>query len=403
MNRLLPSALISRFGVVRLIVTVVLVISMIDDTMRRLGTFGADGALTREGPILATVVLTYAALICTLWWPKVAIGVATAALASSYWSDLLGIALLAVVASLVVAVAVLSARLAVGGPAVMFVVGVVIAVASGRTNPWLLAVTIVVTLASGLGFVVRQELQRVQHIEQRAAALQAARELLVAQDRAKFARELHDGVGHALANITLQCTAFGHSSDPEVLKRTLDKIQGLSRQGTTQMRTLVDNLRDVNAAPISLVVAAPSELARGSHEQLSACGWRVRGRIDARIDGLRAMHRNAVTHFIQEATANIIRYAEPNTPVLLEITTADEAITCVAENEVHPTPQVETRERTGSGIVGLEELATQLGGSVAAGGTPGRWRLVMNVPLELPSAPATPAAPAEEEAPDTAN
>lgn len=393
MTRLFPAALVSRFGVVRLIVTVVLVISMLDDAFRRLGTIGRDGAIISEGPILATVVLTYGALICSLWWPRVAVFVALLSLASAFWSDYIGIAFLGVVTSLIVAVAVLSTRYAIAAPLAMFLVGAAVAVASGRTGTWLVSVTIVVTLASSLGFVVRQELQRVHHIEQRALALQQARETLVAQDRAKFARELHDGVGHALANITLQCTAFGHSDDPEVLHRTIDKIQMLSRQGTTQMRTLVDNLRDINSAPISLVVASPSELARTSHDQLSACGWRVRGRVDPSIDKLRAMHRNAITHFVQEATANIIRYAEPDTPVVLEIANQEGVVTCIAENEVHPDPVAELRERSGSGIVGLEELATQLGGSVAAADTDGHWRLAMVIPLELP-APA----PVEEEA-----
>lgn len=120
-----------------------------------------------------------------------------------------------------------------------------------------------VSVAALVGASRRRARERVEQALERAAILQAQqdteRRLVVAQERQRIARDVHDLLGHSLSVIGMQAAGARAvlASDPDAADTALAVIGETSRQAVDEVRALVDVLRaDEDHAP--------------------AGGWRVR-------------------------------------------------------------------------------------------------------------------------------
>ena len=78
-----------------------------------------------------------------------------------------------------------------------------------------------------------------------AQRTERARELSVAAERARLARELHDSVTQTLFSLTLaaeSAAALAGDADPTLVEQ-LGQVRELARAGLTEMRGLVETLR----------------------------------------------------------------------------------------------------------------------------------------------------------------
>lgn len=213
--------------------------------------------------------------------------------------------------------------------------------------------------------------------------LNAAREdlarLAVADERLRFARDLHDLLGHTLSLIVVKSEAVrrlvGH--DTEAAARESGDIEMVSRQALAEVREAVTNYRErsleaelegarlaLSAAGIEATIHRPAQRLPDPVE--SVLGWTVREGVT-----------NVVRHSHGRHCDIDLRHADGN--AVLEI--RDDGVGEAAPVGGSRIAGV-TRERGGSGLRGLAERLAAFNGRLEAGRQPGGgFRLAVTVPL----------------------
>ena len=169
--------------------------------------------------------------------------------------------------------------------------------------------------------------------------------LALEDERNRFARDLHDILGHSLTVITVKAELANRliDVDPERARTELDDLERLSRDALTDVRRAVEGYRELTL---------PGELAR-ARTALSAA------EIDADLpnstDGVPSDRRELFAWTVREGITNVIRHsgARRCSVVLHE-----------HEIEVRDDGRGAELEATGNGLTGLRERAAALGGSV---------------------------------------
>lgn len=133
-------------------------------------------------------------------------------------------------------------------------------------------------------------------------------ELRVAEERLRFAQELHDTLGQHLAamSVKAELSLALARRDDDRLEGELEQLQQLSRTSMSEMREVVQGYRAVNLA--TEVTGARSLLA-DAEVQLQVLG-------DA-LD-VAAVDRELAAWFVREATTNVLRHSDATT-VRLEL------------------------------------------------------------------------------------
>lgn len=222
-------------------------------------------------------------------------------------------------------------------------------------------------LPGAIGAVVRYETSA------RASAIDRAKLL----EREQLARELHDTVAHHVSAIVIQAQA-GHTvaaAHPEAAADTLRVIEEEASRTLGEMRQMVGALRDGDAVELSPQrgVADITLLAKNN-----GSSPRIDLTVSGRVDGLEPSVDAAIYRLAQESITNALRHARNATrvEVSIEVDIAEVRLTVSDNGEVAaPAPLV------GYGIVGMQERATLLGGTLEAGpGADTGWTVRASVP-----------------------
>jgi two-component system, NarL family, sensor histidine kinase DesK len=195
--------------------------------------------------------------------------------------------------------------------------------------------------------------------------------LAVSNERLRFARDLHDLLGHSLSVIALksELAAKVVNSDPRRAAAELEDIQSVTRAALAEVREAVHGYRGL---PLS-------EAVSGARAALSAAGIDLKladthPELPADVDAVLAWA-------VREGTTNIIRHSQARSCAIR--IRADDSMAAV-EIEDDGTAQPDPA-RGGSGLVGLRERAQRVRGTVEAGARPeGGFRLALKVPLAGP-------------------
>jgi two-component system, NarL family, sensor kinase len=248
-------------------------------------------------------------------------------------------------------------------------------------------------------------------------ALRRSRERLVTareEERRRLRRDLHDGVGPALAGLTMKLDAASNvlARDPESARRLLHELRGEVHGAITDLRGVVHALRPPALDDLGLV-AALREQARAR----TVGGLVVDFVAPDVLPPLPAAVEVAAFRIVQEALANVVRHAAARRcRVVLSV---DEALTVVVDDDgvgvavgppaaapragAAPAARSAAWGSAGVGLSSMQERAVELGGEfrvVARSG--GGTRLVARLPLggealEARSAPLVPPPRAAEE------
>lgn len=207
------------------------------------------------------------------------------------------------------------------------------------------------------------------------AALRDARaelaELAVAEERLRFARDMHDLLGHDLSLIALKAELAGKLLPARVDDAAAEvaDIRSLSRSALTQVREAVDGYRRPTL---------PSELA-GARIALEAAGIELH--VEEAGESLDPETESVLAWAVREGATNVIRHSGASRA---EITVR--AGTAATELEISDDGRGEPGsngdgEPEGHGLAGLIERAHALGGTVeAAAGPDGGFRLRVSLP-----------------------
>jgi two-component system sensor histidine kinase DesK len=206
------------------------------------------------------------------------------------------------------------------------------------------------------------------------AELRSAREelarLAVNEERLRFARDLHDLLGHSLSLITLKSELAGRllTTAPEKAGAEVHDIEEVARQALREVREAVAGYRSPTL----------DEELGGAAEMLGAAG------IDCRIENEAGVLPSAIDGVlawaIREGTTNVIRHSRAKSCDIL-LARSDGVVYA----EITDDGQGKTNtEDSGSGLSGLaERVAGFIGGEFEAGPLPGGgFRLRANLPLD---------------------
>ena len=229
------------------------------------------------------------------------------------------------------------------------------------------------------GAGLRQANAARQHSQQLLAELQEAhdqlraytsqaQQLAVAEERNRLAREMHDALGHRLTVAVVQLEGAQRliPTEPERSATMIEAMRAQLKQALAELRQTVSALRSPKAnskMPGSLETAV-SHLAQTFQE---ATGLPVHLALPDALPLLPEAHRLALYRAAQESLTNVQRHAN-----------AQQAWLSLAANNTQITLRVADdgqgfKERMGDGrfgLIGLEERAKQLGGTLQVGPAP---------------------------------
>lgn len=215
------------------------------------------------------------------------------------------------------------------------------------------------------------ELTAARRLEQEASERQ-----IVAAERARIAREMHDVVSHQVSLITVQAGALQVSAHDDQTADIARTIRTLCVRTLDELRQMVGVLRASGSGGTSLT---PQPTLSDLHEMLAASGLDVE--LTSELPGdLPSGVQRALFRAVQEALTNVHRHA-PGTRTRVSFAWTERVVVLTVQNDPSHGAQAELPS-SGHGLIGLRERAELLGGSMIAGPTSdGGFRLQMTLPV----------------------
>ena len=233
-------------------------------------------------------------------------------------------------------------------------------------------------LALGLLVRTRQELStRIAEVEQ---AREHERELtaqrVLALERARLAREMHDVVSHQVSLIAVQAGALQMATlDPDT-RHAARTIRELSVTTLNELRQMVSVLR---AAGGRSTEPFPQPGLGDLEQLIGASGIPTSVSIDPGLEMAPPLQR-AVYRTVQEALTNVRKHAPGATATVAIKRQSDQIVTSIqntaGSHQLTPLPSPQ------HGLIGLRERAELLGGTLTTDPTPaGGFHLELRLPL----------------------
>ncbi|HEX6452076.1 MAG TPA: sensor histidine kinase [Trebonia sp.] len=425
--------------------TVAIVIAVIELNVTVGGGAGA-APLNAEAYILGAVIVL--PLLLRRRWPLQVLWVSFAAMMLYYSLDRRNIS-----PAPLMAVPVYDAALAgylawaIGLPALIMTLGLIVVGLFGNDSA---IVTLANFLPSFAIFILAVTLGEVVR-GRRALATETARRLrlaederkseaarLVAEERLRIARELHDTVAHSMATITVQAgsalhvlsrpptgrpggsspranTAPNGSSrlsqpqppppDAEKLQDALLAIRETSKSALVEMRAVLGQLRgdpgDAGAQPAADDGALGLSRLPELRDAVTAAGSPVTVTIEGEQAALPPAADHAAYRILQESLTNVLRHAAPGTPADVRLRYEPAQLTITVANDTDQ-PSAVTGNGAGrstgagwsggtggsagagwsggNGIRGMRERTASVGGTLKACPTPGGFAVTATIP-----------------------
>jgi signal transduction histidine kinase len=201
--------------------------------------------------------------------------------------------------------------------------------------------------------------------------LERSRERIVVareEERRRLRRDLHDGLGPALAAIALQLEMVGDLAGQETPAGCLaGTLRDQLRTVIADVRRIVDDLRPAILDDLGLAEALRSR----ANQFATASGLQVRVDIEP-VPPLSAAAEIAILRIAGEALANVSRHAHAQHCQITLSTAGELAELTIGDDGIGPPPAGASGR--GVGLDSMRQRATELGGSFTietqpAGGT----------------------------------
>ena len=205
---------------------------------------------------------------------------------------------------------------------------------------WLTFSIVAASLAVwGIQSMMRRNIELIVAHEENAA-------LAVENERTRFARDLHDILGHSLTVITVKAELASRLLDVDVerARAELTDLERLSRDALADVRRAVEGYRELTL---------PGELSRARTALAAA---EIRAEVPGAADDVPTELRELFAWAVREGVTNVIRHSGATScTVVLSPTSAE-----VRDDGAGPV----AADRPGSGLIGLRERAASAGARV---------------------------------------
>jgi signal transduction histidine kinase len=255
---------------------------------------------------------------------------------------------------------------------------------------------VILALAVTVGEVVRsrQNLAAETAIRLRLAeeerTAEAAR--VVAEERLRIARELHDTVAHSMATITVQASSALHLLDngapPNRLRTALTAIRETSKGALTGMRSVLGQLRQPGSGDQHAPGGTGLARLEALRDAVTAAGAPVTVTVEGDRRPLPAEADHSAYRILQESLTNVLRHAGPGAAAHVCLRYQPEALTITVTDDGAANGNGASGSGSGSGsgegggvpvggvpvgghgIDGMRERAASVGGELTAGPRP---------------------------------
>src|SRR2546427_11703594 len=208
--------------------------------------------------------------------------------------------------------------------------------------------------------------------QQLSQAREQIARLAVGEERLRFARDLHDLIGHSLSVIALKSELAGRliTRSPGLAAHEIEDTEKVARDALREVREAVTGYRQPTLA---------AELA-GAHEALTAAG--IEYHVDQDYVPLPPAVEAVMAWTVREGVTNVMRHSQAKRCSVRIINKDGKATVEVIDDGRGGTPGA------GSGLRGLEERVRERGGALTAEALPHEgFRLRVRLPLREVLAP----------------
>lgn len=206
-----------------------------------------------------------------------------------------------------------------------------------------------------------------------------------AEERTRIAREMHDTLSHRLALISTYAGALDYREDldRDTVRSTARLVQQTASTASAELRTVLDVLRD---DPSDTRPEPDLTLADGLLEEMRSTGVRIDVVVDRPpLSEVPDTASRALYRMLQEALTNAVKHA-PGAPIAVRWQGDDDEVHLTVTNPLPGSPSDPRGagrgigQRSGFGLIGLDERARALGGNVRTTKTRDEFRLEATVP-----------------------
>jgi two-component system sensor histidine kinase DesK len=226
-----------------------------------------------------------------------------------------------------------------------------------EVNVWFLVAILGSSWATDAIFRLRDTNRELMRAQEQIASM------AVEQERLRFARDLHDVVGHSLTAATVKAQLARRlvDSDDDRAKAELREVEGLLREALKDVRGTVAGYREVTLT---------SELVRAA-TVLEAAG--ITADLPGAVDHVPARRSELFGWVLRESVTNVVRHSHAH---YCRVTVAPDTIEIWNDGAV----SASVGSETSSGLTGLRERVVAAGGTLQAGPDgDGGWRVAARV------------------------
>ncbi|TFV64352.1 sensor histidine kinase [Geodermatophilus sp. DF01-2] len=197
----------------------------------------------------------------------------------------------------------------------------------------------------------------------------------VAEERLRFARDLHDLLGHSLSLIALKSELAGRLAerDPARARAEMSDVEAAARRALAEVREAVSGYRQIGLA-LALAEARAALSAAGTTLRAPSAVPELPGPVDAVLGWV-----------VREATTNTLRHSGARTVTVELARAGGDVVLTVTDDGRGPAggpPGSGRGDAPGAGLAGLAERLSSLDGRLEHGAAPdGGFRLSAPVPL----------------------
>jgi two-component system sensor histidine kinase DesK len=217
-----------------------------------------------------------------------------------------------------------------------------------------------------VGFAVIAGRLLIEANQQLSRAREQIARLAVGEERLRFARDLHDLLGHSLSVIALKSELAGRliKSAPGLAAHEVDDIETVAREALREVRDAVAGYRQPTLA---------AELA-GANEALAAAS--IECRVDQDHTVLPPAVEAVLAWTVREGVTNVMRHSQATRCAIRIMKKDGQATVQVVDDGRGGVPEA------GSGLRGLQERVVERGGTLTAEPLPHEgFRLRVTLPL----------------------
>ena len=230
-----------------------------------------------------------------------------------------------------------------------------------------------------LGWLMHREAAISRDLAERNVELERLRAVeaqqVVAEERTRIARELHDVVAHHLTAVIIRAQAADRvrATRPEVASESIGWMAETAKEALTAMRATVRVLRTDGDAAGLAPEPTLSDL-RSIAVRVGEAGMDIELRLPEPLPDLEPQVELAAVRIAQEALTNAMRHAAARRAVVTLRSDADGVVVDIDDDGTSGSPS--DRRRDGTGLVGMQERAVACGGRLSIGTSPlGGWRI----------------------------